>query len=102
MIQTSQARVRQIDQWLEILDGVVLKHFEDPKCVHRFRMNIALGDSYTFLGREENKDEFNHTVELFFKGKVEDCIYGFVTNEGGSKVLPLSDKQENYIMTGKY
>lgn len=44
MIQTSQARVRQIDQWLEILDGVVLKHFENPKCQHRYRMNIALGD----------------------------------------------------------
>ncbi len=44
-ISTDQAMIRQMDQWLGIIDDVVLKHFENPGCVHRYRMNIAVGDT---------------------------------------------------------
>lgn len=61
-------------------------------------MNITLGQSYTYIGKIENPQEFDRTLTEIFKRINEDIIYAFVSNESG-EAIPLYSTQRNYIMT---
>lgn len=61
-------------------------------------INITLGQSYTFIGKIENPQEFNRTLSEIFKQSNEEITYAFVSNEDG-KMIPLYSTQKNYIMT---
>ena len=73
-------------------------------------MNFVLGNSYTFVSRHENYDEFCKSFRYSFgRDHVADLdesadqdtknCYAFVSNEDGNKLYALFQNQKNYIMT---
>jgi hypothetical protein len=72
------------------------------------QMNRIIGDSYTYIDREINPEEFNESFKNYFeRNHVADLdetsdndtkrVYAFVCNS--SYVQPLYKNQTNYIMT---
>lgn len=62
------------------------------------QMNIALGSSYTYIGKLENPKEFDRTSKEVFNDLNKEIIYAYVSNHSGA-IHPLYEKQSNYIMT---
>lgn len=58
-------------------------------------MNTTIGDGYTLITKEANKEEFDEIKHILD----EDWIYGFIVCDGGSKTLLLSSKQKAFVMT---
>jgi len=61
------------------------------------QMNFDLGKSYTLLTEEQNPKDFKSLKDKTVYSN-DDCIYGFVCEEGG-KEHQLSSSQKSYIMT---
>jgi hypothetical protein len=72
--------------------------------------NIVLGDSYLFIDREMNYEEFSKAFEVDFgKFHVGDLdptsdsftknCYAFLIINDGAKYIPLYKNQYNFIMT---
>ena len=59
------------------------------------QMNITMGNGYTLITKETNEVEF----EKMKDPTERDCIYAYIVCDGGSQVLPLSDKQKAFVMT---
>jgi len=88
-------------------------------------MNFNLGDQYTLIQKDRNHEEFYRTAYSQFGHGIDDewlglnngdrkkaseaidkdngdrGVFAFVSNEGGSKIFPLFEGQQNYIMTGE-
>lgn len=58
--------------------------------------NTIIGESYQLASPNEIEEIIQS--DDYYKS-VADKIYGFVTYENGSKILPLYRKQKNYMMT---
>lgn len=58
-------------------------------------MNFYLGENYSLITKEKNKEEFEHARESM---NFADCIYAFLT-DSNAKMHQLSDKQKSFIMT---
>jgi hypothetical protein len=63
------------------------------------QMNLNLGSSYTYIGKNENPEEFERTLKEVFDNLNEEIIYAFVSDEDGKHIYPLYKGQKAYIMT---
>jgi hypothetical protein len=72
------------------------------------QMNQTIGESYTYIGRFENAEEFRRCFKKYFErdhvADLDDTsdddtkqVYCFISN--GSLHQPLYMRQQNYIMT---
>lgn len=72
------------------------------------QINISIGDSYSYVNREENYESFckdfenyfqrNHVADLFeTSDKDTKNVYAFISFQG--KIMPLYKNDHNYIMT---
>lgn len=80
------------------------------KISDNIQSNIEVGTNYSVINSETNYEEFSKTFEACFNEKhvadldeksdeiTKNC-YAFVVGSGGTIILPLYRKQENYIMT---
>lgn len=74
--------------------------------------NHMLGDSYNFVSRETNPDEFRRTYKIHFEEDHKDDLddvnstynsvncHGFVVYNNGVDIYPLYKGFRYYVMTG--
>lgn len=60
-------------------------------------INTCLGEYYVLVRKVENREEFKKTVELWGKEDLE-SVYGVITYEDGSKIMPLYEGSHYYVM----
>jgi hypothetical protein len=60
-------------------------------------INTCLGEYYVLVRKIENKEEFDKTVKQWSEEDLEN-VYGIVTYEDGSKIMPLYKESKYYIM----
>lgn len=60
--------------------------------------NTVLGDNYILIKPNRNKDDFDLSVEKTQCDKKD--IYGFISHEEGTKLIPLYNKSCYFIMMG--
>lgn len=58
--------------------------------------NTVLGESYLLINAERNQKDFNESLEIM-KCEKED-VYGFISCNEGSKLIPLFKKSTYFIM----
>jgi len=58
--------------------------------------NTAIGESYIVVDSEKNEKDFNFLIESQKYDKEE--VYGFVSYNEGSKVIPLYKKSTYFVM----
>lgn len=65
--------------------------------------NTIVGDSYNFVSKEANPEEFTLAFKSWHGAisvpEEDSETYAFLIYEGGQKIMPLFKKQYNYIMT---
>jgi len=63
------------------------------------QMNISLGKSYDYIGKQESPEAFERTLDFVCKRLNEEIIYAFVSDENGRETYPLYKTHKNYILT---
>lgn len=65
------------------------------------QVNECLGQSYHFIDKESNKEDFERTYEIYNGGSPEreECIHAFLTYDEGKEIKPLYRPSKYYIMT---
>ncbi|MCP4984858.1 MAG: hypothetical protein GY928_01975 [Colwellia sp.] len=64
----------------------------------KIETNQALGENYTLVYRDKNKEDFNKLVEAYFKKGISEDVYCFVSSKLG-QIFGLEEDSEAYIMT---
>ena len=59
--------------------------------------NTVLGESYLLINAERNQKDFNESLKIM-KCNKED-VYGFISHDEGSKLIPLYKKSTYFVMT---
>ena len=70
---------------------VIRKIFKDS-----VEYNLSIGNHYDLVDKERSPEEFNLIDENTYESP--DMIYAYIVYAGGSKIEPLYNTQQNYIM----
>lgn len=62
-------------------------------------INTNLGDYYTLISKEKNRDQFNETVKLWEKNVIEKIHGVAVFGDDNESIMPLYNGNQYYIMT---
>lgn len=65
----------------------------------RIETNQIIGDSYNFVGKFESPEEFEKICNHDNFGDYKDDVFGFISCQMGSNIIPLFSKREWYVMT---
>ena len=64
-------------------------------------INTCIGNTYNYIRKEENKDEYEKTLNYWLKGlkREDNDIYGFLVYNSGADIMPLYQRSVYFIMT---
>jgi hypothetical protein len=65
-----------------------------------YECHQILGQEYAFICKERNAEDFQQVLDKAeFEINAQEKIYGFISYENGSKILPLYKSSNYFIMT---
>jgi len=72
-----------------VLRRITLKNLEN---------NTSLGDSYNLIDKERNKEDYEFAFKTMKWSAPDEMVYGFISYNEGSKLIPLYKKSTYFIM----